>query len=171
MEIERKFLLKNDCWRSGVETSTFMRQNYLATRPAVRVRLAGDRGFLTIKGPPSAGGLARAEYEYEIPAADACEMLDHLCFGHEVAKTRHIVPYAGRRWEIDEFAGLNAGLAVAEIELSGTGEAFEFPPWLGDEVTGNPAYYNGSLAEEPWTLRSGKASGKEPGFQESRQAR
>ena len=151
-EIERKFLLKDDSWKKDVVRSIKMRQNYLAQKPTVRVRLAGECGFITIKS--AVKGCARAEYEYAIPAADAIEMLDHLCNGYEVCKVRHIVSFGGKTWEIDVFEGLNAGLVLAEIELQNKDEVFDIPPWLGEEVTMDGNYYNGSLARLPWTMRN-----------------
>ena len=150
-EIERKFLLKDDSWKKDVVQSVKMRQNYLAHRPTVRVRLAGECGFITIKSPVK--GCSRAEYEYSIPAADAAEMLDNLCSGYEVCKVRHIISFGGKTWEIDVFEGLNAGLVLAEIELQDKSETFDTPPWLGEEVTMDGNYYNGSLAKLPWTMR------------------
>lgn len=151
-EIERKFLLKSDAWRALAVSQIRMRQNYLAVRPTVRVRLAGDRGFFTVKGGLTA--CSRLEYEYPIPAADAAEMLNRLCEGHEIRKTRHLVPFGGKTWEIDVFEGENAGLVLAEIELASEDEAFELPPWIGEEVTGQRQYYNSALSRTPWTMRN-----------------
>ena len=151
IETERKFLLADERWKASVVKSIKMRQNYLSYGPTVRVRLAGDQAFVTIKSATK--GCSRAEYEYAIPPEDAAEMLDTLCKGHEVCKTRHIVIFGGKTWEIDEFEGVNTGLILAEIELAGDTEVFERPPWLGEEVTGKAEYYNGSLARQPWTLR------------------
>jgi len=146
-EIERKFLVRNDHWRtpSGVRYS----QGYLNRdrERTVRVRIAGVRGFLTIKG--RSVGASRAEFEYEIPLADAQALLA-LCDGPLVEKIRHLVPHAGMSWEVDEFLGDNAGLVVAEIELSSEDQAFEHPDWLGEEVTTDPRYYNSSLATHPY---------------------
>ncbi len=149
IEIERKFLVTGDAWRAGAR-GVFYRQGYLsaAKERTVRVRIAGSRGFLTIKG--ESAGAARAEYEYEIPAADAREMLDNLCEKPLVEKTRYTVEFAGRQWEIDEFAGENEGLIVAEIELPDEHVHVELPPWAGREVTGDPRYFNSSLARSPW---------------------
>lgn len=146
-ETERKFLLKNDAWRDSAVSRIRIRQNYLAVRPTVRVRLAGDRGFLTIKGGST--GCSRAEYEYPIPASDAAEMLDTLCAGCEIRKTRHLVPYGGRTWEIDVFEEEHAGLVLAEIELESEDAVFAMPPWIGEEVTGQGRYYNSALARMP----------------------
>jgi adenylate cyclase len=147
-EIERKFLVKNDSWRSGAERAVKMVQGYIAGgagAPTVRVRIAGDRGILTIKG--KAAGLIRSEFEYDIPLADARFMLEHLCGVRIVEKTRF---YCGR-WEIDEYAGLNAGLLTAEIELASPDEVFDLPEWLGKEVSDDPAYTNSSLSKRPYT--------------------
>lgn len=146
-ETERKFLLRSDAWR-GVAGKAY-RQGYLSTRPTVRVRVAGDQGFITIKGPPA--GYSRAEYEYEIPASDAAEMLKTLCLSPVIAKTRYRVAHAGHVWEIDEFEGQNAGLIVAEIELESPDAQFEFPDWVGEEVTGDPRYNNSSLVDWPYS--------------------
>jgi adenylate cyclase len=146
-EIERKFLVKSDAWRTGARGDLY-RQGYLARQPerTVRVRLAKGRGFLTIKG---AGKLDRAEYEYEIPATDAAELLG-LCERPLIEKTRYEVLYEGTRFEIDEFAGDNAGLVVAEVELAQPEGPFARPPWLGAEVTEDERYTNASLVTLPY---------------------
>lgn len=127
-----------------------MSQGYLAgsERASVRVRIAGERAWLNIKG----GGLvaARAEFEYEIPVADAREMLDNLCERPLIDKTRHWVTHAGSEWEIDEFHGDNEGLIVAELELDREDEEFAVPDWLGIEVTHLPRYYNVCLVKYPY---------------------
>ena len=147
-EIERKFLVKDDSWRSGAERAVKMVQGYIAGgagTPTVRVRIAGTRGILTIKG--KAAGLVRSEFEYDIPLADARYMLENLCGTRVVEKTRF---FCGR-WEIDEYAGLNAGLVTAEIELDAPDEAFDLPAWLGGEVSDNPRYTNASLSRRPYS--------------------
>ena len=147
-EIERKFLVKNDGWRAGVERQTEMVQGYIAGgagTPTVRVRIAGGRGILTVKG--KAAGLMRPEFEYEIPLADAKDMLENLCGTRVVEKTRC---FCGR-WEIDVYAGLNAGLLTAEIELASPDEDFERPSWLGEEVSDDPAYTNSALSRRPYS--------------------
>lgn len=148
-EIERKFLLSEDIWRQ--HEGRLIRQGYLNTGGAatVRVRLAGDNAWLTVKGPTT--GHTRAEYEYPIPPADAREMLDELCCGPLIEKRRYEVPYEGLVWEIDEFLGDNAGLVVAEVELEAEGQAVPLPPWVGDEVTGDPRYYNAQLTRLPYS--------------------
>ena len=149
IEIERKFLVSGDAWRnnSGVP----YRQGYLNRDKArtVRVRIAGDTAFLTIKGKST--GATRAEFEYPVPLEDAQALLA-LCDGPLIEKTRYIVLYAGHRWEVDEFAGDNAGLVVAELELSAEDEAFEHPAWLGTEVTHDARYFNSNLATHPFRV-------------------
>ncbi|WP_295856030.1 CYTH domain-containing protein [uncultured Xylophilus sp.] len=157
LEIERKFLVTGDAWRAAPGTS--FSQGYLNRDPArtVRVRIAGDRGFLTVKGRSS--GATRAEFEYPVPREDA-EALLALCDGPVVRKTRHVLTHAGHVWEIDAFLGDNAGLVVAEIELASEDEPFARPDWLGAEVTGDARYYNSSLAMRPfctWTTDDGAA--------------
>ena len=149
-EIERKFRLANDSWRGQVRSSTLLRQGYLAntSRASVRVRLAGDEGWLSVKAMTP--GRARAEYEASIPRDDANEMLDRLCEGAVVEKWRHIVVHDGNEWEIDEFLGENAGLVVAELELNAEDQPFAVPGWLGDEVTHDERYYNFKLSLHPW---------------------
>lgn len=149
-EIERKFLVRNDDWYVP-GTGVPYRQGYLSTVPerTVRVRLAGDKGFLTIKG--ATRGAARAEYEYEIPAGEAGEMLDKLCERPLIEKTRYLVEHHGMVWEIDKFSGDNAGLVIAEVELEEEGQAVVLPDWVGKEVTGDPRYYNANLIAEPFT--------------------
>jgi adenylate cyclase len=150
IEIERKFRLAGDDWRAQVSSSTLLRQGYIAntTRASVRVRLAGDAGWLSVKSMTRA--LTRAEYEVEIPASDANEMLDRLCEGPLIEKWRHIVVYQGSRWEIDEFLGENAGLTIAELELEREDTEFARPPWLGAEVTHDERYYNFRLSQRPY---------------------
>lgn len=145
-EIERKFLVEGDGWRTGVTRSRVFRQGYLAQTPhvSVRVRLGEGEARLTIKGAEA--GTSRAEFEYAIPAGDARELLA-LREGIVIEKTRHDVPAGGdTMWEIDEFAGALAGLVLAEIELADETQAFERPAWLGREVTDDPRYYNAALA-------------------------
>ena len=154
VEIERKFLLKDDSWRSSVESSTVYKQRYLPFREGAghisgRVRIAGNRAWLTMKS--AAKDFSRNEFEYEIPLADAELLLVQLCTGNVVRKVRHVVRFLGYRWEIDEFLGENAGLVVAELELSSVDQRFPLPPWIGEEVTGDYRYSNSVLAENPYT--------------------
>jgi adenylate cyclase len=150
IEIERKFLVAGDGWRQPPERQTRYCQGYLSRDPArtVRVRLAGDHAFLTIKGATT--GATRAEFEYEIPAADAQALLA-LCDGPLVEKIRHLCVVDGMTWEVDEFLGTNAGLVVAEIELQAEDQPFTRPAWLGAEVTGDARYVNANLAVRPFT--------------------
>jgi len=150
VEIERKFLLAGEGWR-GLGAPTLMRQGYLAADAArtVRVRIEGERAVLTVKG--KSVGASRGEWEYEIPLADAAELLDGLCEQPLVEKIRHRIDHAGHTWEVDEFLGLNAGLVVAEIELDAEDEAFDKPDWIGREVTGEQRYYNSSLIRNPYS--------------------
>ncbi len=150
-EIERKFLLTNDAWRAVVKSSSRYRQGYLANTEggaSVRVRVAGDQAALNIKGMTL--GIQRPEYEYSIPVTDAEEMLDNLCIGPVISKTRYFVEHEGYTWEIDIFEGDNAGLVVAEIELSSVDEVFSRPDWLGEEVSHDPRYYNVRLVTHPY---------------------
>ena len=148
-EIERKFLVAGD-FRGEVSGASRIIQGFLSSAPGrtVRVRIRDDKGYLTVKGP--AQGLTRFEWEKEIPAAEA-EQLLQLCEPGAIDKTRYLVPAAdGHVWEVDEFHGDNAGLVVAEIELGSEDESFERPAWLGAEVTGDRRYYNSSLTHCPY---------------------
>ena len=147
VEIERKFLVTGDAWRN--DSGVLYRQGYLNRDKmrTVRIRIAGDAAFLTIKGKST--GASRAEFEYPVPMDDARALLA-LCDGPLIEKTRYIVPHAGHRWEVDEFAGDNAGLVVAELELSAESEVFEAPAWLGAEVTHDARYFNSNLASQPF---------------------
>ena len=148
-EIERKFLVADEAWR-GLAPGTLFRQGYLSTikERTVRVRVAGGRAFLTVKG--ISVGATRREYEYAIPPGDANEMLDSLCERPIIEKTRYRIPMEGFIWEVDEFTGANAGLVIAEIELADEDQAFPRPAWLGREVTGDPRYYNANLIAHPY---------------------
>lgn len=148
IEIERKFLVVGDAWRPGAP-GTPIRQGYLSTHPdrSVRVRRAGARGTLTIKGRTV--GTRRAEFEYEIPVAEADELLA-LCEPPILEKTRFLRPVGGHVFEVDEFHGVNAGLVVAELELADEAEPFERPAWLGAEVSDDPRYYNANLIAHPY---------------------
>jgi adenylate cyclase len=149
LEIERKFLVKNDNWRAGKGTP--FRQGYLNSdlNRVVRVRTMGEQAVLTIKGPNT--GAVRREFEYEIPLDDANDMLDDLCERPLIEKTRYKVEFAGHTWEVDEFFGENAGLVVAELELQAEDEDFARPDWLGEEVTDDPRYFNSNLVLRPYT--------------------
>ncbi len=151
IEIERKFLLANDNWRSGVVKSINYRQGYLNSdeNSSVRVRVSDDTAKLNIKSATI--GAQRSEYEYSIPAEDAHELLSTLCRLPLVEKTRHIVIVGAHTWEIDEFKGDNQGLIVAEIELNAADEVFEKLDWVGDEVTEDVRYYNNQLSRNPYS--------------------
>lgn len=149
IEIERKYLVRSDAYRSlapGVEC----RQGYLCAAPerTVRVRVLGERAFLTIKGPTA--GATRAEFEYAIPPDDARQLLG-LCERPLIEKTRYAVPHGGLVWEVDEFHGANQGLVVAECELQAEDQAVDKPEWVGEEVTGDARYFNSSLVARPFT--------------------
>ncbi len=149
IEIERKFLLKNDSWKENA-VGTHYAQGYLnqAGENTVRVRIAGEKAFLTIKSKSK--GISRQEFEYEIPEQDARELLK-LSLTPIVEKIRYKIEYAGKCWEIDEFLGKNKGLYVAEIELNSEKEPFEKPEWLGKEVSDDKRYFNSRLARHPYS--------------------
>ena len=149
-EIERKFLLKSDAWRS-LAKGTMYRQGYLNSvkERTVRIRTVGDKAFLTIKGITV--GTTRAEYEYPIPFDECNAMLDSLAEKPIIEKTRYKVPIGALTWEIDEFFGDNKGLIVAEVELTSEDQKFDKPAWVGDEVSGDPRYFNSNLIKHPFT--------------------
>ncbi|MGR9073902.1 MAG: CYTH domain-containing protein [Gammaproteobacteria bacterium] len=151
LEIEHKFLLADDRWRKAVSRTEYFRQGYLTSAPSssIRVRICGNQGWLNIKSATI--GAQRLEYEYEIPVEDANDIADHLCKKPLIEKFRHYVVYGRHTWEIDEFTGVNEGLIVAEIELSESGEHFDRPSWLGEEVTMDARYYNNNLAIHPYS--------------------
>jgi CYTH domain-containing protein len=148
-EIERKYLVIGDDWRGG-SVGVRCVQGYLSRDPEriVRIRRAGEQAFVTIKGITR--GVTRKEFEYEIPTADAEEMLK-LCAGPLIEKTRTVVEYKGRHWEVDEFHGENTGLILAEIELPRENEPLDLPPWAGREVSDDARYYNARLSEHPFS--------------------
>lgn len=149
-EIERKFLVAGDEWRKLAE-GTHYKQGYLNSQKerVVRVRTIDDAGFMTVKGITE--GATRLEYEYEIPASDADELLDLLCEQPIIDKHRYKIAIGEFVWEIDEFHGENEGLTVAEIELLSEDQEFNVPEWIGKEVTGDPRYYNSNLIANPYT--------------------
>lgn len=148
-EIERKFLVRSDAWKSEVTSERSLCQGYLAIDGGnnVRIRTDGESAWLTIKGRGE--GITRPEFEYEIPAADAAPLLG-LCQNRVVEKKRHLVPAGNLVWEIDEFSGENSGLVVAEIELPDQSTSVPRPAWLGEDVTADPRYLNSSLAVHPY---------------------
>lgn len=149
-EIERKFLVSG-AFKTDAKKSFRITQGYLNSQPerAVRVRIKGDKGFLTIKGKSESGGMKRFEWEKEIPPNEAKNLLE-LCEPGVIDKTRFIVPVGDHEFEVDEFYGENEGLIMAEIELQSENETFEKPAWLGEEVTGDERYYNAMLKQKPF---------------------
>lgn len=157
LEIERKFLVTGDGWRSAAHAVVPMAQGYINDqgaldrgdqRASVRVRIAGDDAWLNLKSREL--GHTRQEFEYPIPVADGRALLA-LCVGGVIDKRRHLVRHGAHLWEVDEFLGDNAGLVVAEVELASADEAFERPPWLGAEVTDSAGHYNLALATHPYS--------------------
>lgn len=149
-EIERKFLIDLAQWQQVIKPAgQHYRQGYLVTDPqkTIRVRLTDTTGYLTIKG--ISVGATRLEYEYEIPLAEAKELLDNFAIS-ELSKIRYNITFANKLWEVDEFLGDNAGLLVAEIELQSEEEQFSLPPWVTAEVTGEEKYYNSNLTANPY---------------------
>ncbi len=152
-EIERKFLVLNQDFKELASEVLIIKQGYLNSeeKRCVRIRLVGEKGFITVKGISTEGGLSRFEWEKEISAEEAQHLIN-LCEPGIIEKTRYVVEFENHKFEIDEFGGLNAGLVVAEIELQSEAEHFIKPPWLGKEVTGNQKYYNASLSKYPYTF-------------------
>lgn len=150
-EIERKFLIKNFQFKEEAINSLEIAQGYLNTHPerSVRVRIKGNKGFLTIKGKSSESGTSRFEWETEIPVAEAKQLLT-LCEKGIIEKIRYNIPKGNHMYEVDVFFGENKGLIVAEIELQHEDEIFEKPTWLGEEVTGQTPYYNAQLSKKPY---------------------
>ena len=150
VEIEHKFLVVNDNWRSQISRSVRYCQAYLSSAPtsSIRIRISDQHAWLNIKSATL--GTQRLEYEYEIPLADANELLANLCRKPIIEKTRHFIYHASHLWEIDEFLGDNDGLIVAEVELQAVGEHFEKPDWLGQDVTEDKRYYNNNLVNHPY---------------------
>ena len=149
-EIERKFLVTGDEWRA-MATGVFYSQGYLCLEKerTVRVRIAGDKAFLTVKGKSS--GISRMEYEYPIPLEDARVLLAQLCVQPVIEKKRYRIHYQGFVWEVDEFFGENEGLLVAEIELAAEEQVFEKPSWVGEEVSFDRRYANAGLVKNPYS--------------------
>jgi len=151
VEIERKFLLINDQWKNEISHSECYKQGYMTLdgeKNSVRVRTTNDKAWVNFKSATL--GMRRLEFEYPVPIIDAQEMLENLCYKPVLVKERHFVVYDSHTWEIDVFAGENAGLVVAEIELSSESEEFERPDWLGEEVTDDKRYYNVCLIRHPF---------------------
>ena len=150
-EIERKFLVKGDGWRS-LGVGEIYRQGYIANNNGrtVRVRVVGEQGYLTIKG--STTGMKRAEFEYKIPVEDAQELLETLCDRPLIEKTRYKILMGDLTWEVDEFWGENQGLILAEVELETEDQNIDIPDWIGEEVTSDTRYYNSNLVKNPFKL-------------------
>ncbi|MBR5860877.1 MAG: CYTH domain-containing protein [Bacteroidaceae bacterium] len=151
IEIERKFLVNDESYKEMAFKSDRIAQGYICRQGgnSTRVRVRGDKGYLTIKGPSIDGGLSRFEWEKEIPASEAWELMK-LCPTPIIDKTRYLVEFEDHVFEVDEFYGDNEGLVVAEVELSAIDEEFKKPPFLGKEVTGEGKYYNSSLSRFPY---------------------
>ena len=156
-ETEHKYLVDTALWRPRGPGMLYQ-QGYLSSvmERVVRVRLAGDQGFLTIKGMTT--GITRLEFEYPIPREDAAVLLDRLCERPLIEKTRHREVFAGRTWEIDVFHGENDGLVLAEVEVASPADTIALPPWARAEVSNDPRYYNNNLVAHPYkTWRSDRA--------------
>lgn len=149
-EIERKFLVVGDDWRT-LGKGTVYCQGYLAASKdrTIRVRIAGDRAFLTIKG--ASQGISRAEFEYSIPVEDAQQMLETLCDRPFIQKTRYKIEWEGYLWEVDEFEAENKGLIMAEVELEDANQPLSVPPWIGEEVSHDARYFNANLMKFPYS--------------------
>ena len=150
-EIEKKFLVDGDGYKAEATKAVRITQGYLSSVPerTVRVRIKGDKGYITIKGIGSQSGASRFEWEKEIPVEDVRELLK-LCEPGIIDKTRYIIPKGNHNFEVDEFYGDNDGLVVAEVELGAEDESFERPSWLSTEVTGDKRYYNSMLMKNPY---------------------
>ncbi len=148
-EIERKFLVKKGAWQPG-GIGELYRQGYLSTvkERVVRVRVAGDKAFLTVKGKTE--GVSRPEFEYDIPVREAYQMLETLCERPLIEKKRYRVEHEGMIWEIDVFLGDNKGLVLAEVELESETQQFALPAWIGDEVSEDSRYFNANLVKNPF---------------------
>lgn len=150
-EIERKFLIADDSWHDG-SPGVRMAQGYLSLDPdrTVRVRLAGENAWLTVKGRTQ--GITRTEFEYAIPPGDARDLLA-MCLSSVIDKTRHRIEFGGHVWEVDVFHGANEGLVLAEVELDDESVSPELPPWVGEEVSADVRYFNANLASRPFNAR------------------
>ena len=150
-EVERKYLVKNALWRREADRGIEYRQGYLCLDPrrGVRVRLGGEKAILTVKGQSE--GSARDEFEFPIPAADAEELLERICIQPIIEKTRYQVHRGDLTWEIDEFAGENRGLLIAEVETDKPPQQIPIPEWAGEDVTDDPRYFNTHLVKQPYS--------------------
>ena len=157
VEIERKFLVQDDSWRSLASRRQEIRDGLIAIADGrkVRVRICDQRATLAVKAKTS--GLANLEFEYEIPLVDGEELLAHHCLRGELAKTRHLVPYGGLIWQVDVYTGILAGVILAEVELPSETAEFALPVWIGREVTGDPAYKKLNMVNARMEIASGLA--------------
>lgn len=154
IEIERKFLVKDDQYKTQSYTQLRIKQGYIVTNSngrSVRIRIKADKGYITIKGSSNQAGTSRFEWEKEIPLSEAEQLLT-LCNEGMIDKLRYLVKSNKNTYEVDEFYGANAGLVVAEIELESEDQPFDKPDWLGQEVTGDVRYYNAYLSEHPFSM-------------------
>jgi len=149
LEIERKFLVKNNAWQKGAKGIDYQ-QGYLSTYPSrtVRVRVEGKAGKITIKGKKK--GIAGDEFEYDIPVDDAKYLLKNLCKQPTIQKIRYKIPFKGLVWEVDVFYGQNKGLVIAEVELESTDQKYNMPKWIGKEVTKDRRFRNANLVTHPY---------------------
>ncbi len=150
LEIERRFLVRNDEWRRGADIGREICEGYLtgSSNSSVRIRIGADQPSITVEG--AATGIIRQEFEYPVPATDAEQMIDQLCTGCMVRKCRYRLFFDLDLWEIDVYQGDNQGLVLAEIELRSAGQTILRPDWLGDEVSSDPRYFSVRLATTPW---------------------
>ena len=155
LEIERKFLVRNDDYKRQAYNSSRICQGYICSGHGrtVRVRIRDARGYLTIKGPSDAAGLSRYEFEKEITLDEARQLMQ-LCEPGAIDKTRYLVRSGAHTFEVDEFYGDNAGLVIAEVELQSEDESFEKPDFIGREVTGDRRFYNAHLTKRPYSVWS-----------------
>lgn len=153
LEIERKFVVRDDGWRQLEIGSAPIEQGYFARTPLVsaRVRIYGENGYITLKSAGGKDTLSRHEFEYKIPATDAAEMIRQFSIEAPIRKVRYDVPFGGNIWTVDVFEDANAGLVLAEIELESADQAITLPRWVGEEVTNDPRFENSSLARSPFT--------------------
>lgn len=151
IEIERKFLVKNETYKSESIKKQLITQGYLSSDPkrSVRIRVCEQNAYITIKGQTSESGTSRYEWEKEINTEDAKQLM-LLCREGVVTKIRHLIPFKNHKFEVDEFLKDNSGLVIAEVELSNENEDFERPRWLGKEVTGIKKYYNSQLSQNAY---------------------
>jgi adenylate cyclase len=151
LEVERKYLVANECWRRHVGPGTPYVQGYVSVDPerSVRVRIAEGKATLNVKREVTSA--IRDEFEYPIPAEDADQILASICIQPLVEKTRYTVQAGDLKWEIDEFSGANRGLVIAEVELEDDRRQIVAPDWVGEEVTGDPRYFNINLVKHPYS--------------------